>query len=88
MVQKLSTVQGRKEAVEGSQIGQGATITWPEEQDRRKNQVLQHMETELFAAANGDFDRAHLLIAALIERPAVKVMPSHSLRFKESMYPN
>jgi len=72
MLEQLSTDSGRKAVVEASAVGQGAEVQWPDEELRRKNQILQHLEIELFAAARGDFNRAHLLIAALIERPAVK----------------
>jgi len=72
MLDQLSTEQGRRAAVAASAVGQGNEIQWPEEEIRRRNQIVQHLEIELFAAARGDFDRAHLLIAALIEKPAVK----------------
>ena len=36
-------------------------------------QVLDHIEAEIFGAGRGDYDSCHLLLAALLERPAITV---------------
>ena len=36
-------------------------------------QILEHIEAEVFAAGRGDYDQCHLLMAALLERPAIMV---------------
>ena len=38
-------------------------------------QVLDHIEAEIFGAGRGNYDRSHLLIAGLLERPAISVTP-------------
>jgi hypothetical protein len=37
-------------------------------------QVLDHIEAQIFAAARGDYDRSHLLLAALLERKPISVL--------------
>ena len=36
----------------------------------------EHIEAEVFAAGKGDYDSSHLLMAALLERPAIMVRPT------------
>ena len=35
-------------------------------------QVLNHIEAEIFGAGRGNYDRCHLLLAGLLERPAMQ----------------
>ena len=39
------------------------------------HKVLDHIEAEIFGAGRGNYDRCHLLLAGLLERPALEVPP-------------
>lgn len=56
-------------------------IEKPTEDDRRLRQITSHLEKEIFAAGRGEVRRTHLILAALVQRPAVKALlhPSKSL---------
>ena len=66
--------------VESSAIAKGADVQLKMSNDM-KNKYLHHIEKELFAAAAGNFDEAHLLLAALLERTAVKVRNAAAIGF-------
>ena len=74
LLKSLGTDKDRRGVVERSQVGQGAVVSVPPEKKTRFNQILAHLELEICAASRGDFDQGHLLVAGLIERPAVKAM--------------
>ena len=62
---------------ENSAYGRGESPRWTDQRSR-KSQILSHIEKEIFAAGRGEYDRTHLLLAALLERAAVAALLNQS----------
>ena len=74
LLEACRSKDGAAKALKASQIGQGVKIEWPEDEKRRKDQLLEHIELQIFAAGKGEFDRTHLLLAGLLERDACRAV--------------
>jgi hypothetical protein len=68
--EQLSTEAGAREVAQSG----WETAEKRLERGRRVDQLVAHLEAELFSAGAGDVDRTHLLTCALLDRPAVKAV--------------
>lgn len=72
LAELLSTKAGMKEVNKLMAAGDGETHEMVI--SRRVNQLVSHLEKELFGAGGGDVNRTGILLQTLLDRPAVKRM--------------